>query len=77
MGNIDCFAFSFNSLKVFYLSAQFTSLAGSLALGVIFILLIIIGGFIVYKMLQKKDNCIDEDRSLGHNKGILRRRDDQ
>ena len=77
MGNIECLAISFNSIKFFHLSAQLTSLAGGLALGIILILVIIIAGFIVYKMMQKNDNYIDEDRSIGNKRGIVRRKDDQ
>lgn len=76
MGNITFFGGSLNSLNVFYLSAQLSSLAGGFALGLIFILLIIIAGFIIYKMLQKDNHCVDEDRNLSNNKGFVRKRDD-
>ena len=76
MGNITFFGGSLNSLSVFYLSAQLSPLAGGLALGLIFILLIIIAGFIFYKMLQKDNYGVDEDRNLSNNKGFVRKRND-
>lgn len=76
MGNIVFFGYSMNSLNVFYLSAQLSPLAGGLAFGLIFILLIIISGFIIYKMLQKDNYWVDEDRNLSNNKGFVRKRDD-
>lgn len=76
MGNITFLGFSLSSLNVYYLSAQLSPLAGGLALGILFILLIIIGGFIIYKMLQKDDYWADEDRNLYNNKGYVRKRDD-
>ncbi len=77
MGNISCFAFSLKSLQFVYLSGKFTTLVGAFSLGIIFTLLIIIGGFIIYKILDKNDNDIDEDRDLWKNKGIIRKRNDQ
>ncbi len=84
MGNIDCFAIISNGIKVIKFSSTISPLVGGLALGIIFLLLIIIGGFFIYRLFKTHNNDIedeedftDEDRSLGKNKGIVKANRDQ
>lgn len=79
MGAFNIIGLSTTEFSIASATAEISTIAGVFGLAIIFFVLLIIGGFIIYKMLtdrnERKEN--DEDRTIGDNKGVAKsKRDD-
>ena len=72
MGNFNGNYMSSNGIKIVKFAAEINS-SGAIALGigVVFFILLIIAGFLIFNIL-KNHSILDEDTNLGKHKGIAK-----
>lgn len=78
MGTLDIIGLVTADFNIASLSLQIST-AGGIVIGiVVFFLLLVIAGFLIFKYINKsnEDEDIDEDRILGENKGISQKKVD-
>ena len=78
MGTLDIIGLVTADFNIASLSLQIST-AGGIVIGiVVFFLLLVIAGFLIFKYINKsnEDEDIDEDRILGENKGISKKKVD-
>lgn len=78
MGTLDIIGLVTADFNIASLSLQISA-AGGIVIGiVVFFLLLVIAGFLIFKYINKsnEDEDIDEDRILGENKGISQKKVD-